>query len=99
MIQAIKKLFQKKAKKKPLFKEGDTIRLSHITAARKVYTNLECSLDKNMILLFRGETEEHFFFVVRTNFYAVYDRHNYANDRDNIFISKELLKAAKYKKL
>jgi hypothetical protein len=98
MITLLKKLF-KRPQKKPFLKKGDSIRVTHVTPAKKVYTALDCQLDKNMLLLYKGETEHHYFFVVRTKFYSMLGRMNFANDRDEVFIKKEVLKASNFRKL
>lgn len=99
MIAIIKKLLNRTPKPKPYFNHSQAIRVYDKIPARKVYTNIECYIDKNMLLIYQGESEEEFFFTVRTNFYSVFGKTDYALDRDNVFINKELLKASKFKRL
>lgn len=96
MIQALKRLFTKLTTN-PLFNHGDRIRVMQLVKANKVYTNLECSLDKNMLLLFTGDSEEYYFFVVRTNFDSMFSSENYAKYRDTVLVRKELFNTIKYR--
>jgi len=97
MIQAIINYFQK-PKISPLFNQGDRIRVLQLTKAKKVYTALECYLDKNMELIFKAEADDCYFFSVRTHFEVLFNDNNFAKDYDTIYITKEVFKTLKYKR-
>lgn len=94
MIKYFNNLF-KKTPSKRLFKLGDRIRLKEEQTAYKCYIGTECKIKKDMLLLYKGEKQNRYFFVVRTNF--VPSKLDIAKDKDVIYFEKSEFKEVKYR--
>jgi hypothetical protein len=94
MFKYLTKLF-KKTPSKPLFKLGDRIRLREAQTASKCYINDDVVIKSDMLLLYKGEKQNRYFFVVRTNFLP--SKLDIAKDKDLIYFDKSDFKKVKFR--